>query len=112
MSDLLDDLKPGAFPSLVMLAVSDHGHLEAIDLGFPSAPALSGVKARFPERQGAAAAPTGNVDGRTFARELGIGLKSGANIRSIDGGLVPAMAAVATEAERLGLAQTYHYLWK
>ncbi|MEQ1552379.1 conjugal transfer protein TraG N-terminal domain-containing protein, partial [Sphingorhabdus sp.] len=49
------------------------------------------------------AAPEGEVDGRPYARELGIGLKQGANIRNIDGDMIPAMSAVASEAQRLGL---------
>ena len=48
-------------------------------------------------------APEGNVDGRRYAKDLGIGVKAGANISSIDGELVPAMAAAAAEANRLGL---------
>lgn len=106
MSDLMDDLKSRRISEL-----GDVGGIGTIgslgsntDLGFPTTPtspviqgAPSGASALLPE------APTGNIDGRPFARELGIGLKSGADIRSINGGLVPAMAAVAAEADRLGL---------
>jgi len=106
MSDLMDDLKARR--------ISELGDVDGIgaigtlgsnaQLGVPSAPTLAGQEGLSLDAPDTLpAAPVGNVDGRPIARELGIGVKTGANIRSIDGGLVPAMAAVATAADRLGL---------
>lgn len=48
-------------------------------------------------------APDGPVDGARLARELGLGVKSGARLGQMDGALVPAMGVVAEEARALGL---------
>ena len=48
-------------------------------------------------------APDGTGDGDRLARELGMGVKTGARLGRMDGDLVPAMGVVAEEARALGL---------
>lgn len=106
MADLLSDLRSRKLSELGDVAgIGIIGTLGSnADLGMPSA---SGIRSIAVDEPGSAAslpdAPESNVDGRPYARELGIGLKRGTNIKSIDGDMIPAMAAVASEAQRLGL---------
>lgn len=106
MADLMSDLRERKLSELGDVAgIGTIGALGSnVDLGTPS---RAGIGSTAVDGSGSAAslpdAPEGNVDGRPYARELGIGLKQGANIRSIEGDMIPAMAAVASEAQRLGL---------
>ncbi|MFD1765237.1 conjugal transfer protein TraG N-terminal domain-containing protein [Sphingorhabdus buctiana] len=106
MADLLSDLRSRKLSELGDVAgIGIIGTLGSnADLGMPSASSIRSIAVDEP---GSAAslpdAPESNVDGRPYARELGIGLKRGTNIKSIDGDMIPAMAAVASEAQRLGL---------
>jgi conjugal transfer mating pair stabilization protein TraG len=99
MSDLLADLRGRKIGELGDVSgIAQIGTLGTnADLGFPEKPAAMFPPSSLPD------APEGTVDGRPYARQFGIALKSGANIEAIDGGLVPAMAAVAEEAKRLDL---------
>jgi conjugal transfer mating pair stabilization protein TraG len=106
MSDLMSDLKARKIAELGDVeGIGGIGPLgTSSTLGFPNSPAFPGAdKATSETNETLPSAPQGSVDGRPYAREFGIGLKSGADIRSIDGGLVPAMAVVAAEAKELGL---------
>lgn len=103
MSDFMSDLRERK--------ISDLGDISGIgtigvlgsnaELGMPAVPVvkMDGLGLQQPS----VLAPDGYVDGRPYASQLGIGVKSGANIQNISGDLVPAMAAVASEADRLGL---------
>ncbi|MEQ1519221.1 MAG: hypothetical protein ABL931_22320, partial [Usitatibacteraceae bacterium] len=106
MADLMSDLRERKLSELGDVAgIGTIGALNSnAALGMPTGPGFKTVAEGDPGSAGALAdAPEGNVDGRPYARELGIGLKRGANIRNIDGDMVPAMSAVASEAQRLGL---------
>jgi conjugal transfer mating pair stabilization protein TraG len=96
---------------------SDHslpgGDLPAIDPGSISMPAIprgnSGASApsggpddspgRFPVPE----IQAGTVDGRALARDTGVSIKTGANVRELDGEMAPVMGAVANASARLGL---------
>jgi conjugal transfer mating pair stabilization protein TraG len=104
MSDLLADLRDRKIGELGDVSgIAPIGALGTnVDLGFPEKPAATIPPASSPLPE----APEGIVDGRPYARQFGISLKSGANIQAIDGGLVPAMAAVAEEAKHLNLPRS------
>lgn len=106
MADLMADLRERKLSELGDVAgIGAIGELGAnAALGMPAGPGLKSVGLEGPELAGSLPdAPVGNVDGRPYARDLGIGLKQDANIRNIDGDMIPAMSAVAFEAQRLGL---------
>ncbi len=106
MADLMSDLRERKLSELGDVAgIGSIGALGTnADLGLPAGTIPRSIVGGDSGLRGALlAAPEGEVDGRPYARELGIGLKQGANIRNVDGDMVPAMAAVASEAQRLGL---------
>ena len=111
MDDLLSDLRNRRIDELEdVAAITGQGKLGShADLGMPqgaSLPSADGspsLVASPLEGGTLLAAPNGPVDGARLARELGMGVKSGARLGRMDGDLVPAMGVVAEEARALGL---------
>ncbi|WP_065847133.1 conjugal transfer protein TraG N-terminal domain-containing protein [Sphingobium sp. Ndbn-10] len=111
MDDLLSDLRNRRIDELGdVVAIAGQGKLGShADLGMPqgaSLPSADGspsLVASPLEGGTLLAAPNGPVDGARLARELGMGVKSGARLGRMDGDLVPAMGVVAEEARALGL---------
>lgn len=111
MDDLLSDLRNRRIDEL-----SDVGSIAGTatlggnaELGMPSAAELpevgraTGLVPSPLEGGTLLQAPEGPVDGAALARTLGIDVKRGARLGSMDGALVPAMGVVADEARALGL---------
>ncbi|AKM12212.1 conjugal transfer protein TraG N-terminal domain-containing protein [Croceicoccus naphthovorans] len=111
MDDLLSDLRNRRIDELGdVAAIAGQGKLGShTDLGMPQGaslpPADSSPSLVVSPLEGGTllAAPNGPVDGARLARELGMGVKSGARLGRMDGDLVPAMGVVAEEARALGL---------
>lgn len=111
MDDLLSDLRNRRIDELEdVAAIAGQGKLGSnADLGMPqgaslpSADSSPSLVASPLEGGTLLAAPNGPVDGARLARELGMGVKSGARLGRMDGDLVPAMGVVAEEAKALGL---------
>lgn len=111
MDDLLSDLRNRRIDELGdVAAIAGQGKLGShADLGMPqgaslpSADSSPSLVASPLEGGTLLAAPNGPVDGARLARELGMGVKSGARLGRMDGDLVPAMGVVAEEARALGL---------
>lgn len=102
MDDLMSDLRNRRIDELGdVAAIAGQGKLGSnADLGMPNSAALMPSSL---EGGTLLAAPDGPVDGARLARELGMGVKSGARLGRMDGDLVPAMGVVAEEARALGL---------
>lgn len=111
MDDLMSDLRNHRIDELGdVAAIAGQGQLGSnADLGMPVGTALppadrSPTLVASPLEGGTLlAAPDGPIDGARLARELGMGVKSGARLGRMDGDLVPAMGVVAEEARALGL---------
>lgn len=111
MDDLLSDLRSRRIDELEdVAAIAGQGKLGSnADLGMPQGASLPSADSSpslvtSPLEGGTLlAAPNGPVDGARLARELGMGVKSGARLGRMDGDLVPAMGVVAEEARALGL---------
>jgi conjugal transfer mating pair stabilization protein TraG len=111
MDDLLSDLRNRRIEELGdVAAIAGQSKLGSpADLGMPQAASLPPVDRTPPlvasplEGGALLAAPEGPVDGARLARELGMGVKAGAQLGRMDGDLVPAMGVVADEARALGL---------
>jgi conjugal transfer mating pair stabilization protein TraG len=111
MDDLLSDLRNRRIDELAdVSAIGGKGTLGShADLGIPASAELlsaappQGLVPSPLEGGTLLQVPGGSVDGAALARELGIGVKRGANLGSMDGALVPAMGVVAEEARALGL---------
>jgi len=111
MDDLMSDLRNRRINELGdVAAIAGQGTLGSnADLGMPQSAVLppadrSPALVASPLEGGTLlAAPDGPVDGARLARELGMGVKSGARLGRMDGDLVPAMGVVAEEARALGL---------
>ena len=111
MDDLMSDLRNRRIDELGdVAAIAGQGKLGSnIDLGMPQSAVLPSADLSPPlvasplEGGTLLAAPDGPVDGARLARELGMGVKSGARLGRMDGDLVPAMGVVAEEARALGL---------
>ena len=103
MDDLMSDLRSRRIDELADVAkIAGQGSLgSAADPGIPAGvplPTGSLSEGRLITQEFA-----GPVDGAAVARELGLGIKRGAQLDRMDGSLVPAMGAVAEEASALGL---------
>lgn len=111
VDDLLSDLRNRRIDELGdVAAVAGQGKLGShADLGMPQAASLPfadrtpSLVASPLEGGTLLPAPNGPVDGARLARELGMGVKSGARLGRMEGDLVPAMGVVAEEARALGL---------